>query len=96
IRLTIRWAPGHRDIVGNERADIEAKRAAQEGSSESTSIPLSYRDRILPWSRSARKQQFNAQLKRHVAAEWRKSPRRHRIKRYDPSFPSAKYLRLAE
>ncbi|KAJ7123710.1 hypothetical protein C8R44DRAFT_550372, partial [Mycena epipterygia] len=96
IRLTLRWAPGHRDIAGNERADVEAKRAAQEGSSESTSIPMAYRDRVLPWSRSARKQHYNAQLKRRVAEEWRKSSRYHRIKHYDPSFPSSKYLRRAD
>ncbi|KAJ7168400.1 hypothetical protein C8R43DRAFT_876845, partial [Mycena crocata] len=29
IELTVRWAPGHRDIPGNERADEEAKLAAQ-------------------------------------------------------------------
>ncbi|KAJ7140068.1 hypothetical protein C8R43DRAFT_893012, partial [Mycena crocata] len=28
IQLTIRWAPGHKDITGNERADEEAKKAA--------------------------------------------------------------------
>ncbi|KAJ7138708.1 hypothetical protein C8R43DRAFT_861297, partial [Mycena crocata] len=28
IVLTIRWAPGHKDIKGNERADEEAKKAA--------------------------------------------------------------------
>ncbi|KAJ7138519.1 hypothetical protein C8R43DRAFT_824640, partial [Mycena crocata] len=30
ISLTIRWAPGHKDIKGNERADEEAKKAAKE------------------------------------------------------------------
>ncbi|KAJ6596292.1 hypothetical protein DFH09DRAFT_886485, partial [Mycena vulgaris] len=27
--ITICWCPGHRDIEGNERADVKAKRAAQ-------------------------------------------------------------------
>ncbi|KAJ7110870.1 hypothetical protein C8R44DRAFT_633512, partial [Mycena epipterygia] len=70
----------HRNIPGNERADVEAKKAAQEGSSESTSIPMAYRDCVLPWSRSARKQQYNTQLRRRVAEEWRKSSWHHRIK----------------
>ncbi|KAJ6627686.1 hypothetical protein B0H10DRAFT_1654602, partial [Mycena sp. CBHHK59/15] len=84
------WCPEHRGIAGNERADEEAKRAAQEGSSPNTSIPTVFR-KTLPWSRSAHKQQFNAELKSTVAAEWRKSPRYHRVKRYDPSLPSAKF-----
>ncbi|KAJ7143840.1 hypothetical protein C8R44DRAFT_529119, partial [Mycena epipterygia] len=84
------WCPGHRGIEGNERADVEAKLAAQEGSSASTSIPPAF-CKPLPWSRSARKQRYNAELKSVVAAEWRKSPRYHRVKRYDPSLPSAKF-----
>ncbi|KAJ7168172.1 ribonuclease H-like domain-containing protein, partial [Mycena crocata] len=56
IQITIRWTPGHRDIEGNERADVEAKKAAQEASSESTSIPPAFRTR-LPWSRSAVQQE---------------------------------------
>ncbi|KAJ6521720.1 hypothetical protein DFH09DRAFT_805294, partial [Mycena vulgaris] len=94
-KITIRWAPGHREIEGNKRADVEAKKAAQEGSSASTSIPPAFRG-VLPISRSARKQQSNAQLKQRVAAEWRTSPRYHRIKRYEPSLPSAKYIQLTE
>ncbi|KAJ7191575.1 ribonuclease H-like domain-containing protein [Mycena pura] len=55
-RITIRWTPGHRDVLGNERADEEAKKAAQEGSSRPGAIPPIYRNRVLPVSRSARKQ----------------------------------------
>ncbi|KAJ7123435.1 hypothetical protein C8R44DRAFT_590458, partial [Mycena epipterygia] len=84
------WCPGHRGIARNERADEEAKRAAQEGSSVDTSIPTTFR-KTLPWSRSAHQQRFNAKQKSVVAAEWRKSPRYHCIKRYDPSLPSAKF-----
>jgi ribonuclease HI len=31
-KLTIEWIPGDRDIEGNERADVEAKRAALDAS----------------------------------------------------------------
>ncbi|KAJ7196021.1 hypothetical protein B0H12DRAFT_980669, partial [Mycena haematopus] len=87
----IRWTPGHRDILGNERADEEARKASQKGSSPPNTIPPSYRDRVLPRSLSARKQQYNAQLKERITAEWRKSPRYQRMRRYDLAKPSAKY-----
>jgi ribonuclease HI len=93
IRLTFRWCPGHLNVAGNDRADEEANRAAQDGSSTSTSISPAFRG-TLPWSRSAAKQAFNAALKLKVAEGWRKSARHHRVKRYDPSFPSAKFMKL--
>jgi ribonuclease HI len=44
-RVTIRWAPGHEDIVGNERADEVAKSAAQHPrkSSPNGALPASLR-----------------------------------------------------
>ncbi|KAF7357192.1 RNA-directed DNA polymerase from transposon X-element [Mycena sanguinolenta] len=75
--------------------DEEAKKAAQEGSSSDNSIPPSFRG-TLPWSRSARLQHYNARLKATVATEWKKSPRYHRIKPYDPSLPSNKFVKLTE
>lgn len=96
MHITIRWTPGHRDVPGNERADEEAKRASQEGSSEPDTIPPYYRSRCLPRSRSAVLQQFTADLKAKVAREWTKSPRYHRIRRYDPTLPLAKYLDIAD
>ncbi|KAJ6480214.1 hypothetical protein C8R45DRAFT_832094, partial [Mycena sanguinolenta] len=56
-RLTIPWAPGHHDILGNERADEELKKASQEGSSPPNTIPPAYCGRVLPHSLSAREQQ---------------------------------------
>ncbi|KAJ6570535.1 hypothetical protein DFH09DRAFT_871408, partial [Mycena vulgaris] len=95
IRITIRWCPGHCDVAGNERAGTEAKRAAQDGSSPDTSIPPAFRGR-LPWSRSAAKQTFNAATKLKVAAEWRKSARYHRVRCFDLSLPSAKFMKLTD
>ncbi|KAJ6481015.1 hypothetical protein C8R45DRAFT_758310, partial [Mycena sanguinolenta] len=55
IRLNIRWCPGHLNVRGNDRADEEAKHAAQDGSSTNATIPPAFRG-VLPWSRSASKQ----------------------------------------
>ncbi|KAJ7897962.1 ribonuclease H-like domain-containing protein [Mycena olivaceomarginata] len=47
--VTIRWAPGHIGILGNERADEEAKRAAQrEDSTSQMAIPKIFRGDLPP------------------------------------------------
>ncbi|KAJ6578611.1 hypothetical protein B0H10DRAFT_1692727, partial [Mycena sp. CBHHK59/15] len=93
-RLTIRWTPGHVDVAGNERADTEAKRAAQEGSSARKELPHALRQR-LPRSKAAARQDNMAQLKAEIRREWTLSPRYERIRRYDPKLPSDAYLTLA-
>jgi hypothetical protein len=49
----------------------------------------------MPWSQSARLQKYNADIKAIVASEWVKSPRYQRMKKYDPSLPSTKFVELA-
>lgn len=36
----VKWTPGHMDIVGNEKSDEEAIKAAIEGSSPIGKLPL--------------------------------------------------------
>ncbi|KAJ7123400.1 hypothetical protein C8R44DRAFT_564880, partial [Mycena epipterygia] len=93
--LTIRWAPGHKDITGNERADQEAKRAAQDGSSPIKDIPTVFRGR-LPYSKSAIKQDYNAELKAKVLREWEASPRYARTIQYDRRLLKGSYLAIAD
>ncbi|KAJ7097480.1 hypothetical protein C8R44DRAFT_549557, partial [Mycena epipterygia] len=71
------------------------KKATQEASSVSTSIPPAFH-KPLPWSHSTRKQQYNTELKGIVVAEWHKSPCYHQVKYYDPSLPSVKFMVLTE
>ncbi|KAJ7101791.1 hypothetical protein C8R44DRAFT_552232, partial [Mycena epipterygia] len=93
--LTIRWAPGHRDIPGNERADEEAKRAAQEGSSDLDDIPGPYRP-TLPISKSAVRQDLLADMKAKVLHEWTQSPRFVRASQYDARLHKGSYLKTAD
>ena len=41
--LLVKWVPGHVDIVRNDRADVEAKKAAMEGSSPLCKLPAPLR-----------------------------------------------------
>jgi ribonuclease HI len=52
MELLVRWVPGHMDIVGNEKADVEAKKAATYGFSPLHRLPAPLR-KTLPWSKSA-------------------------------------------
>ena len=58
--LLVKWTLGHMDIIGNEKADEEAKKAVREGSSPLPKLPAPLR-KMLPWSKSAAKQEYMLQ-----------------------------------
>ncbi|KDR80086.1 hypothetical protein GALMADRAFT_44463, partial [Galerina marginata CBS 339.88] len=80
------WTPGHIEIEGNEEADREAKRAAQEGSSDQRDLPAPLRKK-LPHSKSATRQNFVQKLKKAAKKEWATSPRFQRMEKFDKSLP---------
>jgi hypothetical protein len=95
-RITIRWAPGHIGIVGNKRADEEARRAAQDmDSSDQRAIPPSLRG-TLPWSRSAVQQSLNATQKSDYEKQWRRLARYERTAQYNARLLKGSYLDLAD
>jgi hypothetical protein len=94
-KVTIRWAPGHVGIAGNERADEEAKRAAQqEDSSPLKAIPKPFRG-DLPWSRSAIRQDYHTELWAAMKQDWEYSPRYARISSYNEKLLRGSYINLA-
>jgi ribonuclease HI len=95
LDIVIRWTPGHEDIAGNERADEEAKKAAQEGSSPLNKLPR-YLKKTLPKSKSALRQAHHAKIKARAKAHWQASPRYQRIKDIDATLPSPSFRKLTE
>ena len=95
IDLHIHWVPGHCDYDRNEKADEEAKKAAQGLSSDAKSLPPFLR-KSLPASVSALQQNFRSSLYKTWKQHWKTSPRHDLHRPIDKSAPSRKYLKLVK
>jgi len=96
LRLLVKWIPGHSGVPGNEKADVEAKRAA-EGPNNSSAhglLPRYLRNGPLPHSVSALKQWHQAALLERWKEMWKESPRYAHAKTIDPSMPSGQFMKL--
>jgi ribonuclease HI len=89
--LTIRWMVGHEGIEGNEKADREAKKAAEGMSSDRKLLPV-YLRKPLPTNPAAVKRAYQDMLKRKWAIKWRRSPRGRRAGQIEESTPLKKLL----
>ncbi|KAL1739248.1 hypothetical protein HDZ31DRAFT_25388, partial [Schizophyllum fasciatum] len=88
------WGKGHVGIAGNERADTEAKRAAQGESSPPDELPHFLRaDQPLPFSLSAMRQAHDQTLLRQWKASWEGSSSQARIAHIDKSLPFTRFIR---
>ena len=91
--LLMKWVPGHVDIVGNVRADAEAKKAVKIGSSPLHRLPAPLR-KTLPWSKSATQQEYHRKIKRAATKLWASSPRSDRMALIDPDLSITKFSKL--
>ncbi|PIL37604.1 hypothetical protein GSI_01298 [Ganoderma sinense ZZ0214-1] len=93
-QLTLRWVPGHTGVKGNEFADLEAKRAAQGASQNSSHrrLPRLLR-KPLPISAAKVKLAFAKSLEEKATKAWRDSIRGRRFLSIDPALPSPKYMK---
>ena len=95
IDLQLHWIPAHSDFEPNERADEEAKRAAQGLSSDAKLLPKILR-RSLPASVPALRQDHDNRLLKRWKRRWKSSPRHRALHPLDDSIPSRKYLHLTQ
>jgi len=94
FRITVRWTAGHSGIEGNEKADAEAKRAAEGNSSNKAELPR-YLKKKLKKSISALRQTYSDGVNKEWNEKWRTSERYNRFQTSDTLPPhSTKYLKL--
>jgi len=93
LDLPVCWTLGHVNIVGNERADEEAKKAAENGSSPKNRLPRSLQ-KPLPKSKSAVWQTYHRKLKCTAIKQWQQSPCYHHMKAIDPTLPSSAFCKF--
>jgi hypothetical protein len=74
LEFTIGWVPGHRGIPGNERADEEAKKAA-EGAHNNTANRIPFLEKGLLKSKVALHQAYREGIKKQVFDKFTQSPR---------------------
>ena len=91
--LLVKCVPGHMDIVGNEKADLLARKAATVGSSPTHKLPAPLRKGI-PWSKSAICQEYHRRIKSAVIEVWTRSPRLDRMATNDLEFSRTKFAKL--
>jgi ribonuclease HI len=92
-RVKIRWIAAHINVVGNERADREARLAASGETTASTHLPRILKRR-LPLNAELIKEKMAFQLGEEWKDNWTASPRKTRMDAIDPGFPYDKFRKM--
>jgi ribonuclease HI len=92
-RVTIHWIPSHSDVLGNEKADKHAKRAAKGEVSSPDNLPACLR-KALPISKAAMRRLFRKKLTEAAAQMWAASPRHLKFRQIDPTLSIASFRKI--
>src|SRR6266481_10023693 len=95
-QLSIRWILGHDRVLGNERADSEAKRAISNGSSPCVDLPCKLQDDELPFSLTMVIGVFKKELRACWKNVWMSSPCQTCLAKIDTKLPSHSYLKATD
>jgi hypothetical protein len=91
--ITFRWISSHSGVAGNERADKEAKKAAEGQSSRRELLPPLLRKK-LPKSATATKRVFREKIMQKWTARRNTSKRKGRMDQIDPAFTPSGFQKL--
>jgi len=89
-KLKLQWVPGHEGIEGNEKANTEAKRAA-EGSHRDQRNKHYQLIRGIPDSKPATRQTLRAKIRKEYGKEFQKAPRYNKAIKYNTRAPSSSF-----
>ena len=93
-KFALKWIVAHKEVIGNERVDKEAKRAAQGESSPPEELPPILQ-KHLPLSAAAVKQEHAEAQKERWKEEWKVSPCYARSQHVDKAFPFNKFRTIS-
>src|SRR6266481_4376798 len=94
MQVTLSWISSHDGVEGNERADVEAKEATEDGSSLEPLLPPLLQEGPLPTSITAAGQTFRGELSARWRAIWGQSPHFVHASKVDPKLPAKSFLSL--
>lgn len=94
-KIKLCWIAAHKDVKGNEKADEEAKKAANGDSSPRLHLPTHLMS-PLPPSIGIAKHQFLLGLREAWRDSWKLSPRKERLEKIDEDFPFEKHRKLLD
>ncbi|KAF9480706.1 hypothetical protein BDN70DRAFT_781548, partial [Pholiota conissans] len=93
-KFTLRYISAHQGVIGNERADKEAHKAANGKTSRDSQLPPRLtRGNTLPRTTETAKARYLIKLWEMAAARWAASARKVTFESIDRDYPFARFRR---